>query len=449
MAVKHRLGTTQYNPKSSYGSELAWIWVSWIVLLLVLGLLKPFLSDDNWRGDLVVLFHAVGIIVFLGSRKKQFVATVLIVSTLLRVVLMYWDLHMSHIFSLPNSGIDSEMFYYWAVEVSRDPTLIFDEIRGGVFSKLYGVLFWLIGPLRVVAQYTNVLLGISTVLICYTIIDKMSPGDISKSRLFAIISFLPNSLLLSSIFLRESIIAFLIATALLFFIRWFQDGSAFNLVAVIVSVLIASTFHAGAIAVGFGLLIVVTFYRRRIKRFGLGASGIIYGALLVGALFFTLSLYPDLFLGKFSGIDSDETLFKDTNYRGGGSQYLTGVTIDSYSDFVIYGPLRAFYFLASPLPWAVRGFVDALTFLVDALFYIGVPAYFLLTRKQLSPEHRVLGHALMVVIVVSSLVFGAGVSNAGTAVRHRYKLIALFFGLLIVTVTGRYSADRSESRRET
>ena len=69
-----------------------------------------------------------------------------------------------------------------------------------------------------------------------------------------------------------------------------------------------------------------------------------------------------------------------------------------------YGPLRALYFLASPMPWDWRGLTDLFTFMVDSLFYIGVPIALLANYRRLGQRERVLGVALLITIVVGSLV---------------------------------------------
>ena len=45
---------------------------------------------------------------------------------------------------------------------------------------------------------------------------------------------------------------------------------------------------------------------------------------------------------------------------------------------------------------------------------------------------------LLWMIIGSSLIFGIGVSNAGTAIRHRQKLIPLFLIVLAITKNKRH-----------
>jgi len=423
------------------------LWGSWLLSLLGLGLFGVGLGSPEWIGELAVLVHvAVAALVLLRCYSRR-VAMILGLSLVFRVALMFWDLNFSDVFSLPNSGADSEMFYRYAVAVAEDPSLVFEEIRGGPFSKLFGLLFWLTGVRRVVGQYTNVLLGLSIVLLVEAIMRRLPIENAPRLRVLAVAALLPNTLIMSAIFLRESIIAFLIAVSAYFFIRWFRGGSFLNILLVMLAVLAASSFHAGVISVGAGYMVVAVLYRRENRKFGFGWQSLFYLALFAVITFFVLAEYPDVFLGKFEAFDSEEDLLTATNRRAGGSQYLSGLTVNSYGDMALFGPLRAIYFLGSPMPWDARGVVDLFTFLTDSLFYLASPVLFLAIRKRLSKEERLLGHALLIIIFVASMVFGAGVSNAGTAVRHRFKLVSLLMVLLVIAGSGVWRAIRGRLAR--
>lgn len=415
---------------------LALVWGSWLLVMLALGLVGVASGSPQWIGEIAVLLHGVIALMILVRCYSRRMATILGLSLVLRISLVFWDLNFSAVFSLPNSGADTEMFYHYALAVAEDPSLIFEDIRGGMFSKVFGILFWTTGVHRVVGQYVNVLLGLSAVMLVEAITRRLPIEDVRRLQVLAVIALLPNSLILSAIFLRESIIAFLIAVSAYFFVRWFRGGGPRNILLVLLAVLAASVFHAGVVAVGAGYMVVAVLYRQGARKFGFGWQSLVYLALFAVVIRFVVAEYPDVFLGKFEVFDSEEDLLASANRRGGGSQYLTSLTVDSYADMVIFGPLRAFYFLGAPLPWDARGVVDLFTFFTDSLFYLGSPVIFFAVRGRLTKEERTLGFALLIVIAVSSLVFGAGVSNAGTAVRHRFKVVALFMVLLAVAGSG-------------
>lgn len=437
-----------HNPQEMPGlanpSAIALIWGGWLFAILALALLGGALGSPLWLGEVTVLMHGAFVLFVVLRRYRGCVGALLALSMALRVTLVFWDLNFSHVFELPNSGADSEMYWRYAVAVAEDPSLIGEDLRGGAFSKMFGLLFWLTGVHRVVAQYMNVLFGISVVLIVNAIMTRLSVGSVRRVRVIAFVALLPNTLIMSAIFLREAIIAFLLAVSVYAFARWFRGGRALSLLVVVAAVLTASLFHSGVIAVGAGYMMVAVVYRRDVNRFGFGWQSLVYLALFAVFIWFVLAQYPDLFLGKFANLETEQDLITSANRREGGAQYLSNLTVESYGDMALIGPLRAFYFLGSPLPWDARGAVDLFTFLTDALFYLGAPALFFKVRKRLTRGERMLGYALIIVIIIASLVFGAGVSNAGTAVRHRFKLVALLMALLGVAAS---AAERGTLER--
>lgn len=426
----------QYEPKPRHPLRaLALMWLWWLAAVLTLGLLNSASGSPALAAEVIILLHAGLTVLILARCHDTTTATIIGLSLLLRTGLVFWDLNFSHILQLPNSGGDTESYYYWAVQVSQDPSLLFEEIRGEVYSKLVGMLFWLIGPVRSFGQYTNVLFSVSAVLLMTDVLERLSLSDSRRVRILAIISLLPNTLVLSAIFLRESLISFLIAVSVYFFVRWFEGGNALSVLAVVGAVMAASTLHAGVIAVGIGYAMVIPFYRPKEARFGFSLQGLFYLGFFAAIMYFAVAQYPDMFLGKFEAFDTENDLLRVTNYRGGESQYLSDLTVDSYADLLRVGPLRALYFLGSPMPWDFRGLLDMFTFVADSLFYLGVPILFLVIQHRIPPRWRALGYALLVVLCVSSLLFGAGVSNAGTAARHRIKLVSIVMALLIVSGT--------------
>lgn len=409
------------------------LWATWLFAALLMALLSPMLTAFGGFQDLMVILHMTTSILIIGAAYPQKIALLLAASLTIRTALVYWDLHFRHIWEIINSGGDTEMFYELAVLVSEDPSLLSADLRGGTFSKMFGVLFYFIGPTRLFAQYTTALLGLTLVLIVYAILRETQMDDRTTLRVTAIAALFPNSLMLSAIFLRESIVAALVAASLLHFVRWFYRGALWRVVVAVLFVLAASAFHSGVIAVGVGYMFVTLFYNRQQNHFKFGFQSLPYFAAFAAVLAVTVLQYPDLFLGKFEQFD-ETAVVQATNYRYGGSTYLTGLVVDDYADLILYGPLRALYFLGAPMPWDFRGLFDVLTFAFDSALYLAV--VFVITRNfQRLTDNKQLTVALLVVTVLATFVFGAGVSNAGTALRHRYKLFALFLTLAAFATT--------------
>lgn len=402
------------------------LWGTWLLLVLLLALTHPMAGDHaGTAGTLAVVLHLGLSIATFVVVYPPVIGGLVAVSLTLRTLLVYWDIYFREIYELVNSGTDSEMYFHYAVRVAEDPSLIRADIRGGMFSKTYGLLFTLIGPDRVFAQYTNAILGISLILIVYAILHQIGIPErtIVFSMVFA--TLLPNTLVLSSIFLRESIIAFLVAGSLYSFIRWFQHGRPSQIVISVLMILAASTYHSGVITIAMGYILVALVYRTQARAYGVGIHSVFYLTIFVVVIALTLRQYPDLFLGKFEGIETEQDLLDTTNARRGESRFLTSLTVTNYGDLLLYSPIRALYFLGAPMPWDFRGVGDVLTFAFDSLFYLAALSIAIRNFPRLNGDKRLI-IALILVITVATLVFGAGISNAGTAMRHRFKLLSLF-----------------------
>jgi len=86
---------------------------------------------------------------------------------------MFFDLYGRSVILLPNSGADTEAFYFYSVMVSRNISLIKSPIRGGLLSKISGIIFYLVGQYRFFGQYINVLFGISIIILIYQIMNML------------------------------------------------------------------------------------------------------------------------------------------------------------------------------------------------------------------------------------------------------------------------------------
>jgi hypothetical protein len=77
--------------------------------------------------------------------------------------------------------------------------------------------------------------------------------------------------------------------------------------------------------------------------------------------------------------------------------------------------------LFSPLPFEWRELSDVVVFCVDSLFYIVLTVMMFL--RPLLGKTVQLKRFLIYAVLVVTLIFSIGTSNAGTAVRHRAKFL--------------------------
>jgi len=86
------------------------------------------------------------------------------------------------------------------------------------------------------------------------------------------------------------------------------------------------------------------------------------------------------------------------------------------------------YFMFSPFPWQWRGIGDIITFLLSSCvyLYIIINSIRYIRRTAKDEENRSIVVALLIVALLIAVVFSWGVTNTGTATRHRDKFIAIY-----------------------
>ena len=143
--------------------------------------------------------------------------------------------------------------------------------------------------------------------------------------------------------------------------------------------------------------------------------------LLLGPVIFQ---WRGVILGKFGNLTAQAVL--ETAGRSmGGSAYLPNVEISDFLDLVLWGPAKVVLFVVSPVPWQWRSPEDAVAFLADGLIFL-VAMLLILRAPWKSPRsgRRRVVQVLSMSIAAAVVIFSIGTYNAGTAMRHRHKLLA-------------------------
>lgn len=411
------------------------IWISLLLEILILNLIKLFATDFESVSILAVFVHALFVIIILLSYKNR-IKFLFLGAFLARFGFMLWDGFAKHIFMLPHSGLDSVGYYHSALRISQDISLLSENVYGGLYSKIIGFLYYIIGPLQLFAQYINVLLGLSVVCILYKILIMLDLENKIIRTVILIAAFFPNSLILSGIFLREMFITFFVTVSLYYFIKWYKFNGIKDMIFSFIYLGIASMFHSGVIGIGIGYAFMYLFYKRSKNSFQFSIRTIFVFSLilLISSIIFTQ--YNDIFLGKFKDVEEMSDVYSTANSRRGGSAYLTNMTINNPVQLMLFSPIKMFYFLTSPLPMNWRGFMDIFTFFSDSILYLTIILYVLKNKKYFK-DNKPLIIGILISLIGVTFIFGIGVSNAGTAIRHRQKIISIFLVLFAVLLSSK------------
>ena len=364
---------------------------------------------------------------------------ILSLSFILRIIFMYWDRYCRHIFTFPNSGLDTGSFDSWAK----------DFIANGMsgqsgYPTVLGWIYKLFYPNPLWGQYINVLASVLTILVVYKILCKLKINQKYKMYGVLLICFMPNYLIMSSILLRESLITLLLAVALYFLINWWYINKWRNVFISILFVLAAAYLHSGTIVYAVAIFLVIAFAGNKQRIFKFKLSTIILGLVSTTFFMFIYNNYGDVFFGYMGGLNSvEEVVQKSETYATGGSAYGVSIIDDSsLLGLIVNSPLRMFYFLASPLPWEWRGVNDIIAFLGNGSFYMISIYYGFKAISNRNCDNKNLIIIMLIFALGSAFLYSWGVSNAGTALRHRDKFITNFALLLVISLDAIYKSNK-------
>ncbi len=363
------------------------------------------------------------------EQEKEDINKILMLSFLLRIAILLWDVYARGIFILPNSEGDAQAYYDISVSFAFGGRK--DLIDFTYFPFYFGQLYKLIGVQKLTAQYINVYLAMWSLVLVYRILCKLNISLTVRKGTMIILCFLPNLMMITTFYLQESVISFCIITALYFFTNWWTKGNVLNLLMTVAFALLGSVLHMGALVVAMGALAMLVVVANKERRLKITPMRIILMVVVAVGFLMVLVSSGDTFTGKIrgdEGLTAESILYESNIRQEGGGAYSVGIKgLPPAVDLIVNTPIRMFYFIFSPVPWMWRGLSDIVAFFGSTIFYIYV-VYTAFRAYRAKPNRTLtdsnLGAylvALTVIMILAAIMFGWGVSNAGSALRHREK----------------------------
>lgn len=435
-----------------------------------------------------ILFTSVAMLIDVNnSDTLKDLKGLFIFSYFLRIVVLFIDVFMKDTIRVFGSGSDTEDFFSRMILIASGG----EYLGNHMFVRMFGYLFRLIGVSRLYAQYIIVLFSMCSILYTIKSMGLLRVGFESKKMALIFMATLPTYVCLSCILLRESVIYMLISISVYFFVKWYVNGNELDIIIAIIFSLIASIFHSGSIGVALGIIAGKVLFDKKERRIHITLTNMIIGLFLLSLFVYFYRQYGTIFFSKFLRVESLEDI-GSTRIKG-GSSYAKYVG-DSRNPLrmAIYSIPRLFFYLCSPLPFQWRGISDICAFLFNSLFYIYSickTIVFLYSSKikssvTISDRQEFLGNGnisisqkknsyirsennnkkryklirdyseensikqskeaeqinmvflLITICVVTGFIFAWGVTNTGTALRHRDKIVSVY--ILILSLQPRY-----------
>ena len=408
-----------------------------IILLEFSTLFFPVLSEDvEFYSLIFILVHVAFIIYYILFTEGKY-KNILLLGLILRLVILFTDIY--HWFPVLHSGADSETFH----AIAKANQIYDEQNKLTNYTPFLTFLYSITHSSRIIAQYFNLIMGMSILFIVRKIFEIL---DIDKK--VALISILllacmPNFVIFSGILLREAWVEFFVILSVYFFVRWFIGGNSLNIPLCMGSILLAAVMHSGTLVVIMGYILAFTSYNPSTGQVQFSSHSISF-IIIATVMILLLGDSSDMFTGKFQSASSSDGLLATINAdTTGDSAYLTWVKADSLWMGLVFSPLKMFYFLFSPLPTNWRGFGDIIAFIIDSSFYIFL-CWNIARYYRFSNKFGNIKLFLLIGFSISVFVFAFGTYTAGTALRHRAKLLPMLTVLYAVSSSSLNIKEESE-----
>ncbi len=382
----------------------------------------------------IITISFVFLIILLIILRYPDISRIILVAFFIRILFLIIN---NYIFFLPDADMDAKNFEALAWNRSQDGFInVFKYYNGPdtyFISTMLAIPYSLFGRSVLMLQSLSILLGILSVYLGWILSKKVWDSE-TATKVGWTLALFPSLVSYSVIVMREPYIVFLLILATYGIVCWFREDSKIKSIFFVFFGFIGATFFHGASIIGLAIFLFVISLESIKSSFKLIMNGKVNLRNLI-IIFISLSLVGMFSLNKIKipyikNIDhsTNINIIKDTiNFKVKGDAAYPEWTKVGYKYELIYKiPLRVIYFLFSPFPWDIKK-LDHLIGLLDSLLYMTLVFLIALNFKIIWKDPAL--RAIFLMLVCYFIVFGVGVSNFGTGIRHRLKFV---FGLILL-----------------
>ncbi|NLE04748.1 MAG: phospholipid carrier-dependent glycosyltransferase [Crenarchaeota archaeon] len=315
------------------------------------------------------------------------------------------------------------------------------EISSG-FSWFAGAIYIFIGREPFAIQAINVFAGMLTVYYVYRIALFCSNDKRKALFISSVIAFFPSFSLISSLFLRDSYLIFLITYSFYKYLMWLSTGKSFYLLMNILGLVLASMLH-GAMLLFIGVeLILETFKIANYSNVSFSKKFIAY--MIIAIVVAGTIVYAEKILSNpkiqiaLMLFQNDPSVLK----RLGGEIIKSEAFISQYpapsgNDFfslIKHTPYRVFYFLTTPWP-TMYGKITDIPRILDSML-VTILLILLIIRRKHFVKFK-FKNSFYILFFTFSTMFAFGTFDVLTGQRHRLKIIPVFTAVTLSFVLPR------------
>ncbi len=371
------------------------------------------------------------LIVLACAGADERVAAALLTAFALRALLALVD---HYVMRLPDTGIDTVWYeqtgWAWA-QAGLGYVLAHIQPGARLYVWMIAMLYAVAGRSPLLVQALNVLLGSLVVWVTYRTSEALWGGG-NAVRAAWVIAIFPTTVLYSCITLREVATVYPFMLGTLGLVHWAKSHRFRDLLGCLLGLAVAVGFNTGILAAMAVVCVIMLLHwlSSLRSRDATAVRATIAVILVVAVVGFVLASGWGLSkFGSLSKLSLAKLARMQERLARGRTAYLQGVTPRSVVDLAWQVPLRVVHFLFAPFLWMRLVPKDALA-LLDSALMLGLAVTLWRSWRHIVSQPAARGVALVLLALV--VAFALGVSNYGTAIRHRSKLVPLAATLLCV-----------------
>ncbi len=377
----------------------------------------------------IILISLVSFTIILIGLRWPDISRILYVALSLRVLVI---LIGHYIVPLPDSTKDAAGLDDLAWSYGKDGFLNalsnFNLNSRYFHSQIIGIFYSLFGRSILISQSLSLIIGLGIIFLAWFYAKKIW-DDLTAKKIAWILAIFPSQILYSVLPLKDIYMSFFLLIAMIGIFHWVKEESNKYLFVASAGFILATLFH-GALVLGLivflSLIVLINFknFFKSIRLLHLNISALIISILSIYILqiFFLNKIYIPK-IGYFEDINYSLILNELNARMIGESSYGNWAIITGNSSIgeVFYKIiLRIFYFLFSPFPWNVEK-LSHIIGMIDGFVYLIIFYFILLNLKNTWKDPFL--KIILIILICYIFIFALGVSNFGSALRHRTKFI--------------------------
>ena len=316
------------------------------------------------------------------------------------------------------ADLDAIAFHDAAVKFSR--TLIWGDFQiGWIYSNFLGYLYSFLIPSVFLGSLVSVFFWYFSAKILLATADLLSFESRDKFYLLVIYAFLPSSILITSVTLREVFQLFFVNITIFSLLKIYQKKTILYLMPLTLALVGSGVLHGALIVSNAFILSAAGLFL-----YANGRSIQLIFKKIVGLVFVLAVLMAGLsiFSIGFYGLDDGLNIAVQTYQEGavsaeGRATYKTADGLTTMVDLFLFLPYGVIQYLFEPYPWHVSTLSDLLLMIENLLRgWLILTAY--KTFQNISEQRRPLFVFLALSYLAMEITWSVGTVNWGTAVRH-------------------------------